>query len=35
VVVEDEGIATKKIDKRKPHPSSPLEKMGGAIDYNK
>ncbi len=28
----NEGIATKKM-KKKPHPSSPLERMGGAINY--
>jgi hypothetical protein len=31
----NESIATKKLTIKKPHPSSPLEKMGGAIDYKK
>jgi hypothetical protein len=30
----NEGIVTKKIDKKKPHPSFPLERMGVVIDYN-
>jgi hypothetical protein len=29
-----EGITITKLTK-KPHPSSPLERMGGAINYNK
>jgi hypothetical protein len=28
-------LQQKKLTKKKSHPSSPLEKMGGAIDYNK
>jgi hypothetical protein len=31
----NENIATKTLTKKKPHPSFPLERMGGAINYKR